>query len=279
MRSETGARLFKSVPPPNKKLTKLLKEAKMKSVIKRTSPKDLTLEELKVYLYGPTKIGKTTFCSRLDGNLFIATEDGQSFIEDAAVVRIHNWKDFLTLLRDMQQHPGEFAEFKVFTVDTVDTLYRFCFAYVCKTLGIDYPRDGNFGSDWAAIKQEWSMKVADLLSMDKGIYFIGHSKMMEEVPRSGKFETFPMLPANGGHLIKSMCDFEFAALWVDKRVPTVLPSGKKGHKMTRVPRMLTRATVGSTAGNRLGSLPEEMDINFEEFEKEFFAALKESNME
>lgn len=248
----------------------------MKSTIKRTNPQELTLEELKVYLYGPTKIGKTTFCDGLDGNLFIATEDGQSFLHDAAVVRVYNWKGFKTLLDDMEKSPAEFKEFKVFTVDTVDMLYRYCFAAVCKKLLIEHPRDNNFGADWAAIKQEWSVQIARLLAMNTGVYFIGHSKMMEETPKSGKFEQFPMLPAGGCHLIKSLCDFEFSAIFVDKRVEAVLQSGNKGKKMVRVPRMLTRATVGSTAGNRLGTLPEEMNIDFEEFKKEFANALKQN---
>ena len=40
------------------------------------SPPKTTLTDLTVLIYGPSKIGKSTWCSQADGALFLATEAG-----------------------------------------------------------------------------------------------------------------------------------------------------------------------------------------------------------
>ena len=46
----------------------------------KTPPRN-ALADLTVLVYGPTKIGKTTWCSHADGALFLATEAGLNNLE------------------------------------------------------------------------------------------------------------------------------------------------------------------------------------------------------
>jgi len=47
---------------------------------KKTPPKQ-DLAGLTVLVYGPSKIGKSTWCSQADGALFLATEPGLNALE------------------------------------------------------------------------------------------------------------------------------------------------------------------------------------------------------
>ena len=60
---------------------------------KKTPPKQ-DLAGLTVLVYGPSKIGKSTWCSQADGALFLATEPGLNALE-VFQTPITCWDDLL----------------------------------------------------------------------------------------------------------------------------------------------------------------------------------------
>ena len=58
------------------------------------SPPKRNLADLTVLAYGPSKIGKSTWCSQAEGAVFLATEAGLNNLE-VFQVPITRWEEFL----------------------------------------------------------------------------------------------------------------------------------------------------------------------------------------
>lgn len=85
----------------------------------KTPPKP-NLADLTVLTYGPTKIGKSTWCSHAEGALFLSTEPGLNSLE-VFQIPVRSWDELLAAC-------GEIAEgnhqFKTVILDTVDNVMR-----------------------------------------------------------------------------------------------------------------------------------------------------------
>ena len=85
------------------------------------SKPQFSMSNLSMLLYGAPKIGKSTFCSRAEDALFIATEPGLNHLETYNV-RVNSWREFLEVMALIAKgnHP-----FKTIVIDTVDKLCDF----------------------------------------------------------------------------------------------------------------------------------------------------------
>ena len=79
----------------------------------QTTPKKQDLADLTVLAYGRSKIGKSTWCSRSEGALFLATEPGLNAL-DVYQVPIQSWDELLAACGEIAEgkHP-----FKTIIVD------------------------------------------------------------------------------------------------------------------------------------------------------------------
>lgn len=87
----------------------------------KTPPKR-SLSDVSILLYGPSKIGKSTFASQAPDAIFLATEPGLNALE-VYQQSIGNWSEFLEACAELAKgkHP-----FKTVVIDTIDVLYRLC---------------------------------------------------------------------------------------------------------------------------------------------------------
>lgn len=83
-----------------------------KSVVSRDLSGYITL------LYGPPKIGKTTFGSKMPAPLVLATERGYSAIGGLDVVDIFTWGDIRNAVRELKK-PELKETYKSIIIDTV----------------------------------------------------------------------------------------------------------------------------------------------------------------
>lgn len=140
------------------------------------------LSSLKMLLYGPVKVGKSTFASELanEHTLFLDTEGGLQAI-DAFKLKITDWPMFIHAIEELRKSD----RFKVIVVDTVDTLARMCADHVLTGLsGVPshlrktfvHPSDYEWGKGWDAIAEEFRVRIAQLAGLGRGVIFISHSK-------------------------------------------------------------------------------------------------------
>ncbi len=224
---------------------------------KKTPPKQ-DLAGLTLLVYGPSKIGKSTWCSQADGALFLATEPGLNALE-VYQAPVNSWEELLAAC-------GEIAEgkhgFKTVVLDTVDNAYRMCADYICKKFKIEHESDLGYGKGYALINNEFHRVLTKLAFLPYGLFLVSHSQEKEIETRTGKHTRIvPTLPDKARKIVLGMVDL---ILFCDLEV-TPGPNGKP--TVRRV--MRTKPSPNYEAGDRTGRLPEVIDLDFRVFLEAF----------
>lgn len=170
----------------------------------------LTPEHMKALLFGPPKVGKTTFVAELDpdNTLFLACEPGVGALE-VYTVPITSWTEFREVGAELVKQPGRF---KTLAIDTVDELYRMCSDHVCAEHGVKHPSDLEYGKGWSLVSDEWRLRVGKLAGLGLGVWFISHAKETEVPVRVGKVtKTVPTMAGQARSHVLGFCDFIFLA--------------------------------------------------------------------
>jgi hypothetical protein len=212
----------------------------------KTKP-TLSAETAKGLLYGPPKIGKTETIANLDPDhtLMLATEAGYGALE-AFVKPVGSWTEFRAVGPELKKggHP-----FTTLAVDTVDELFKFCTDQVMKDLKITHPSDLDYGKGWAAVTDEFRLRVGALCSLGLGVWFISHSVDRDVKTRTGG-ELTVTSPSLSGKAREWLLGFVDYILYARSEV------GEEGE--TRVVR--TVATENYVAGGRV-VLPDPLPLN------------------
>ena len=226
----------------------------------KTAPKP-HLADLTVLAYGPTKIGKSDFCSHAESALFLATEPGLNAL-DVFQTPIQSWDDLLEACAEIVagQHP-----FKTVIIDTVDNAYKFCADYILKKFKVEHESDLGYGKGYALINNEFQRVLTKLAFQPYGLFLISHAKEIEVETRTGKLtRVVPTLPDKARKIVLGMVDM---VLYCDLEKSTGEDSEQRPRRVIR-----TKPSLYYEAGDRTGRLPETLDLNFASFLEAFNAA-------
>ena len=168
------------------------------------------IEDLGAYswlFYGAKKIGKSTLASLFPDAVFFMFEPGAKALR---IYRLdcHKWDDALAYLSLLEK---EFAagtlKYKTAVIDTGFEAYQKNMRFTCKRLGIDYPREDNYGKDWDAIKKEMRDFHDRLFAIGIGVVILCHESLQEQKTFAGDRydQVVPLLP-------KPMLDFYRAVI-------------------------------------------------------------------
>lgn len=219
----------------------------------KTPPK-ATLSDHTVLVYGPSKIGKSTWCSQAEGALFLATEAGLNNL-DVFQVPIATWEELLAACKDIAE--GKHA-FKTIILDTVDNAYRMCAEYMCQKFKIEHESDLGYGKGYALVNNEFYRVLNKLALLPYGLFLISHSQERELETRTGKLTRIvPTLPEKARKIVIGMVDI---ILFCDLEVVQG-SDGKPAQKRV----LRTKPNVSYEAGDRTGRLPEVIDLDFAKF--------------
>jgi hypothetical protein len=224
----------------------------------KKSPPKQDHADLTVLVYGPSKIGKSTWCSRSEGALFLATEPGLNSL-DVFQVPIRSWEELLAACGEIAEgkHP-----YKTVILDTVDNAYRMCSDYICTKFKIEHESDLGYGKGWALINNEFHRVLTKLAFLPYGLVLVSHSQEKEIETRTGKYiRIIPTLPDKARKIVLGMVDL---ILFCDLEV-TSDESGKPVYRRV----MRTKPSPHYEAGDRTGRLPETIDLNFQAFIEAF----------
>lgn len=216
-------------------------------------PKETDLREYKFLIYGSPKSGKSTFASSFPDAIFIPTEPGLKFLEcnvitddEGKPMTVKNWKEFVEAVKMIctVEH-----QFKTVVIDTADNAWDFCSRHVLQKREIEHESDEGFGKGYTMVKREFSGLINQLANHGFGIVFISHEKQGEREERGVKrMYIDSSLGSSGKSYINGLCDFIFYA-YRDA-------SGKR--------LMRTKASPNINAGDRSGTLPEILPLDFNE---------------
>lgn len=226
----------------------------------KTPPRQL-LADLTVLVYGPTKIGKSTWCSHAEGALFLATEAGLNNL-DVFQVPIGSWEHLLAACAEISEgkHP-----FKTIVIDTIDNAFRMCADYVCARHKVDHESDLAYGKGYALINNEFYRVLNKLALLPYGLFLVSHSQEREFETRTGKvMRIVPTLPDKARRTVLGMVDM---ILFCDLEVAP----GPDGRPVARRV-MRTKPSASYEAGDRTGRLPEVIDLDHQKFLDAFAGA-------
>lgn len=136
-------------------------------------------------MFGPAKIGKTTFGSKMPKPLLLAAEKGYSTIPGIIAQDITSWGEFKQVVRELKK-PEVKELYKSLIIDTVDIFADLCQKYICQQLGIESIGDGGWSTNgWSKYKKEFEETFRTLAQLGYAIVFLSHDKEKTIKPQNG----------------------------------------------------------------------------------------------
>lgn len=143
----------------------------------------VTLKELRMLLFGPPKIGKTSLCSGFPNALFLTTEKGYAALRIYAK-DIDSWETFKEVNKELTKKKKH-KKFETIVIDTIDILFNLCSDYICADLGITHISDEKWAKGYDMLKKEFERELNKLFLMHYGIILISHTKLADVSGRQG----------------------------------------------------------------------------------------------
>lgn len=206
-------------------------------------------------LYGPAKIGKTTFGSKMPKPLLLAFEAGYHAIPGIIAQDITSWGEMKQVLRELKK-PEVKDTFKSIIVDTVDIAADMCQKYICSQLGIENIGDGGWSTNgWAKYKKEFEETFRALAMMGYAIVFLSHDKEKTVTPKQGKEyqQITSSMQSSALSIIENMCDLICYA------------HTKTNFETGEAKRILTLRSLDESirCGGRFANIKPEIDFSYE----------------
>lgn len=128
------------------------------------------------FIYGPAKVGKTTFGSKMPGHLILAFERGYNALPGIMKYDVTTWGEMKQIVRELKK-PEVKEVYKSIIVDTADVAADACQKYICNQLGIENIGDGGWSTNgWAKYKKEFEDTFRTLTQLGYAVVFLSHEK-------------------------------------------------------------------------------------------------------
>jgi hypothetical protein len=227
----------------------------------------------RVVLYGPEKIGKSTFAADAPKAIFLGAEDGTSEIDVARFAEPTTLGDVYEAIRTLTDDPHDY---ETLVVDTLDWLEPMLWKVVCDKGDEKGQKKPNieafgYGKGYVAALDEWRIFLSrlDALRAKRGMNIIllahAHVKPYKN-PDGDDYDRFEMkVHAKAGGLIREWAD---AVLFANYEIFTKTKGDgltKRAHGVSNGARVIfTTRRASADAGNRYG-LPAQLPLSWEAF--------------
>ena len=174
------------------------------------------------YIYGPGKIGKTTFGSQMPGALILAFQKGYNALPNIYAQDVTTWADMKIILRDLKK-PEVKEMFHSIIIDTIDIAASACQKYIISQAGVDTLNQIPYGQGWSRVKRELEDTFREVTQLGYAVLFISHDKDKTFKRQDGTEynQIVPTLSNSYNEIIKNMVDiYGYAHLVMKEGVPT-----------------------------------------------------------
>ncbi len=216
---------------------------------------------LKVVLYGPEGIGKSTLASKFPNPLFIDTEGGTSHMDVRRIEKPASWDELLSAIVEVAREPCICG---TLVLDTADWTEQMCVNALCaryKKAGIE---EFGYGKGYTYLSEEFNrlLTACDaVIAAGINVVITAHAKMRKiELPdEMGAYDRWEMkLSKQVAPLLKEWCDI-LLFLNYQTFVVTLENKSQKAQGGKRV--MYTSHHPCWDAKNRQ-NLPEVLDLDY-----------------
>ena len=173
------------------------------------------------YLYGPGKIGKTTFGSQMPKPLLLAFEKGYNAIPNIQAQDVSTWSEMKQILRQLKR-PEVKQRFQSIIIDTIDIAAAACEKYIIDQNNVDTLNQIPYGQGWVQVKRELESTFRAVTQLGYAVLFISHDKDKTFKRQDGTEynQVVPTLSNSYNEIIKNMVDiYGYAHLIVKEGVP------------------------------------------------------------
>lgn len=220
-------------------------------------------EALKLVVYGPEGIGKSTFAAQWPRPIFIDTEGSTTRMDVVRTPKPSSWTHVLEQVKYFIQHPNEL---ETLVIDTADWAEKLCIEHVCAIKQIKSIEDPGYGRGYVFLAEEFG-RFLNLLDdlREKGVHivFTAHAAMrkFERPDESGAYDRWELkLQRKTAPLLKEWAD---VVLFCNYEILVIKNEDRKAkaHGGARV--IYTSHHPCWDAKNR-HSLPEKLKFDFTE---------------
>jgi hypothetical protein len=217
---------------------------------------------LKIVVYGPEGIGKSTFASQFPEPLFIDTEGGTSNLDVRRIKCNKSWDELISIVKEIKENP---TICKTVVIDTADWAETLCTNAVCEKYRKNNIEDFGYGKGYVYLVDEFSKLLTyldQLIEVGINVVITAHAKPRKfELPEEqGAFDRYEMkLTKQVAPVIKEWSD---ALFFVNYKIYVVTTdtNKKKAQGGKRV--LYTTHNPTYDAKNRY-DLPEELELSFD----------------
>ena len=219
---------------------------------------------VKVVLYGPEGIGKSTFAAQFPAPVFIDTEGGTKRLNVARLPAPTSWAMLLDEVNETRQ--GN-VPCQTLVIDTADWAERLCIQAVCDRAKVKGIEDFGYGKGYTYVKEEFSRlldALEEVLSMGRNVVVLAHAAItkFEQPDAVGNYDRWGMKTSKQvAPLLREWCDMLLFANYktIVEKAGSGVHAKNKASGAKRV--MYTSHHACWDAKNRFG-LPEEVPFDF-----------------
>lgn len=132
---------------------------------------------LKVVIYGPEGIGKTTFASHFPAPLFIDTENSTDFIDVARFPKPSSWTMLLEEVNSAKRYIGQYL---TLVIDTGDWAEMLCKKHILASRSMTSIEDAGYGKGYVYLAEEWGKllnALTELRDAGMNVVLTAHAMM------------------------------------------------------------------------------------------------------
>lgn len=231
----------------------------LKSIVKGRLDKPI-----RVLMFAPEGIGKSTFASNAPAPIFVGAEDGTAQLDVHRFPQPSRWEDVFS---DIGELTTERHDYRTVVIDTLDWLEPLCWEFVCRQGGKRGIEDFGFGKGYVAALEEWRrlLAVLDALRASRGmsVILLAHSKVATfKNPEGDDYDRYTLkLHDKASGVIKEWAD---AVLFAQYETFTHEKSGRVRGIDSGARVIHTQHKAAYDAKNRF-DLPETIPLSWEEF--------------
>ena len=164
---------------------------------------------VKVVLYGPEGIGKSTFASQFPDPVFIDTEGGTKRLNVARLPAPTSW---LMLMDEVAEVARGNVPCGTLVIDTADWAERLCIETVCARFKVKGIEDFGYGKGYTYAKEEFARlldALGDVLAAGKHVVVTAHAQIsrFEQPDAVGSYDRWTMKTSKQvAPLLREWCD-------------------------------------------------------------------------
>lgn len=224
---------------------------------------------LKVVVYGPEGIGKTTFANNFPQPVYIDTEGSTNFIDGQKLPDPTSWTMLLEELEYLKSTPGVARTIVIDTMDWAEALAK---QHLMAKNNWDAIDASSYGTRYVALADEIGKllnKLSELVELNYNVVLLAHSETKKhELPDElGAFDRYVLkLERRDASLVKEWADMILFANFKTTVITDSKTNSKKATGGQRV--MYTTHKPTWDAKNRLG-LADELPFDYEQIRSQF----------